>query len=243
MLLSIQDEIRCHADRHPNGRAHQLRLTPLHEAHQKVIHWHVEAPGRVRVHRDAHGNLTHTLTLAAAPALPIVRIEGMVETSDEPTILPEGYLPAAIYRGITPLTEAGDELARFARDCLDDEPDPVYGLFDLMAAVRDQVNVLSCLPYDGSTAQAAFALGAGSVEDLTHVFIAACRSLGIPARYVSGYRYARGEERMLGHAWAETWVTDLGWIGFDILHNRTANGELCKLAVGRDYSEARPLRC
>lgn len=243
MLLSIQEEIRCQAERQPNTRTHQLRLTPVHEAHQKVIRWHVEAPGRARVHRDAHGNLTHTLTLADPIAAPVVRIEGLVETSDEPVILSEGYLPAAIYRSVTPLTEAGEELEGFARDCLDDEPDPVYGLFDLMAAVRSQVNVLSCLPYGGNTAQAAFALGAGSVEDLAHVFIAACRSLGIPARYVSGYRYARGEERMLGHAWAEAWVTDLGWIGFDIMNNRTANGELCKLAVGRDYSEARPLRC
>lgn len=243
MLLSIQDEIRCQGQGHAPGRSRQLRLTPSQEPHQKVIHWHVEVPGQVRLHRDAHGNLTHILTLPAVTEHPVVRIEGMVETADEPVILPEGYLPAAIYRGITPLTAADSALADFARDCLDDEPDPVYGLFDLMAAVRKQVNVLSCLSYSGKSANEVFGLGAGALEDLIHVFIAACRSLGIPARYVSGYRYARAAERVVGHAWAEAWVTDLGWIGFDVLHNRTANGELCKLAVGRDYSEAQPLRC
>ena len=65
-----------------------------------------------------------------------------------------------------------------------------------------------------TTAAEAFALKRGVCQDFTHIFIAAARSLGIPARYVGGY-FHRGDgvvEQDAGHAWAEAYVPELGWI-------------------------------
>src|SRR5207237_250921 len=63
----------------------------------------------------------------------------------------------------------------------------------------------------------AFTLKPGVCQDYAHVFIACARSGGIPARFVSGH-FLRSDgmvNQAAGHAWAEAFVPDLGWIGFD----------------------------
>ena len=69
-----------------------------------------------------------------------------------------------------------------------------------------------------TTAAEALARGAGVAQDHAHVFIACCRRLGVPARYVSGY--LRNDDPGLhvgrtSHSWAEAWVPGLDWVGFD----------------------------
>ena len=69
----------------------------------------------------------------------------------------------------------------------------------------------------GRGAEEALAAGRGVCQDQAHVFIACARSMGMPARYVSGYLRLDGrDEASATHAWAEAWVPDLGWVGFDV---------------------------
>jgi transglutaminase-like putative cysteine protease len=98
--------------------------------------------------------------------------------------------------------------------------------------------------HPATTAAEAFALKRGVCQDLTHVFIAAARSLGIPARYVGGYfRRADGvSEQDAGHAWAEAFVPELGWIAFDAANGICATDAHVRVAVGLDYLGAAPLR-
>jgi transglutaminase-like putative cysteine protease len=83
-----------------------------------------------------------------------------------------------------------------------------------------------------------------SVRDQAHVFIACCRHLGVPARFVSGYLHsakAAVDGYIAGHAWAEAWVANQ-WRGFDLASTR-ANGEgHLVLAIGADYLDASPIR-
>jgi transglutaminase-like putative cysteine protease len=97
-------------------------------------------------------------------------------------------------------------------------------------------------------------------QDLTHIFIAAARALGAPARYVAGYfrqgdgtfaegaRKAAGEvasqsaDHEAGHAWAEVHVPDLGWVGFDPVNGVCATDHHVRVAVGLDYLGAAPVR-
>jgi transglutaminase-like putative cysteine protease len=78
------------------------------------------------------------------------------------------------------------------------------------------------LRFEGAAQSAAttLALRSGACRDLTVLFLAACRSLGIPARFVSGYQ-ARAQtpdgQRHL-HAWAEVFRPGLGWAGWDPMH-------------------------
>lgn len=241
MLLAIQHETRYQPDPGSGPRIQRLRLTPRQEASQVIANWTLDVPGPTQTRRDAHGNMTHWLTLGESAEEIVLRVNGLVETEDEAVVGAENDLPLAVYLAATQQTQGSAELTEFARDCLSCEPDPVYGLFDLMTAVRRQVPNLSCISYAGGSAAEAFAFGAGSMEDLAHVYIAACRTVGIPARYVSGYVHTGPQTPVASHVWSEAWVNDLGWIGFDITNNRTTDGRLCKLAIGRDHSEACPV--
>ena len=86
--------------------------------------------------------------------------------------------------------------------------------------------------------------GRGVCQDHAHVFISAARSLGIPARYVSGYLLAGtgGEPSDANHAWAEAWLDDLGWVGFDPANGVCPTDCYVRLASGLDAAFAAPIR-
>jgi transglutaminase-like putative cysteine protease len=83
----------------------------------------------------------------------------------------------------------------------------------------------------------------GVCQDYAHVMIAFCRSQGIPARYVSGYFYngKTGDENEASHAWMEVFLPGYGWKAWDPTHNREADARYVKLAIGRDYDDAKPV--
>jgi transglutaminase-like putative cysteine protease len=80
-------------------------------------------------------------------------------------------------------------------------------------------------------------------QDHAHVFIACCRFLGVPARYVSGYLYTAqdSDAPVASHAWAEAWVVDR-WRSFDVTNGRPAGEHHVRIAIGADYLEASPVR-
>jgi transglutaminase-like putative cysteine protease len=79
-------------------------------------------------------------------------------------------------------------------------------------------------------------------QDQAHVFIACCRARGIPARYVSGYVHPGDAPHAASHAWADAYLPEQGWISIDVTHRRFASSSLCRLAIGRDYLSASPVR-
>ena len=95
-----------------------------------------------------------------------------------------------------------------------------------------------------TTAAQAFALRRGVCQDLTHIFITAARLIGAPARYVGGHFYrADGVTAQdAGHAWAEVFVENLGWIGFDPTNGICTSEAHVRVAVGLDYLGAAPVR-
>ncbi len=89
--------------------------------------------------------------------------------------------------------------------------------------------------------------GKGVCQDYSHVMIALARSWGIPSRYVSGYLFlegAPGEQSPQGasHAWAEFWLPEIGWTGFDPTNNSVVDHRHIRIARGRDYSDVAPTR-
>ena len=90
----------------------------------------------------------------------------------------------------------------------------------------------------------ALAQGRGVCQDHTHLFVSAARSLGIPARYVSGYLLAdeAGHALRETHAWAEAWVDGLGWIGFDATNGLCVTELYVRLCSGLDAHDAAPVR-
>lgn len=89
----------------------------------------------------------------------------------------------------------------------------------------------------------------GVCQDFAQLMIASLRSIGIPARYVSGYiltHPAPGKPRLIGadatHAWVEAWCPGHGWLGLDPTNGKAVSDEFVTLAIGRDYGDVIPLR-
>ena len=85
----------------------------------------------------------------------------------------------------------------------------------------------------------------GVCQDFAHVMIAMCRSLGIPARYASGYFYDSGHTGLRGaqasHAWCEVYLLNGGWYGLDPTNNKVVDDSYVKVATGRDYHDTAPV--
>jgi transglutaminase-like putative cysteine protease len=79
----------------------------------------------------------------------------------------------------------------------------------------------------------------GVCQDFAHLMIGLCRSLKIPARYVSGYLAT--EDASATHAWVEVYLPGIGWRGLDPTHNRQLNETYVKIGHGRDYGDVPPV--
>lgn len=88
-------------------------------------------------------------------------------------------------------------------------------------------------------ASEALALGRGVCQDFSHLMLAACRSQGLPARYVSGYLYNNGHTAA-SHAWVDVYLRGQGWLSLDPTHDREQTGEYVRVAIGRDYADVPP---
>ena len=124
---------------------------------------------------------------------------------------------------------------------------------ELALALMHQVHAeFDYLPQSTSVttgALEALALRHGVCQDFAHVLIGACRSLGLAARYVSGYLLTRpppGQPRLVGadasHAWAAVWCPPFGWLALDPTNDVAVGADHVTLAWGRDYADVAPLR-
>lgn len=101
-----------------------------------------------------------------------------------------------------------------------------------------------------TTAIQAFALSAGVCQDFSHIMIAVCRSVGVPARYVSGYIRTLpppGKPRLEGadamHAWVSVWTgKEGGRLDFDPTNGVRVLDKHIAVAVGRDNEDTAPVR-
>jgi transglutaminase-like putative cysteine protease len=89
----------------------------------------------------------------------------------------------------------------------------------------------------------------GVCQDFAHLAIACVRSMGLPARYISGYLETLpppGKEKLTGvdatHAWFAVFIPGSGWVDFDPTNNQTPNGQYITACWGRDYNDIAPLK-
>lgn len=219
-----------------------IRLSPYPSARQRVLDWRVELPAPAVTMTDAFGNITHVLTLDVPHQDIRLLAHGRVEVDDSDDGEPAGPVNPRVFLRSTPLTEADGAIRAFVapmRPLVRSRP--VMGVTDLMHALVERLPFGKGLTSADTTAAQAFAIGKGVCQDQVQVFIAGCRELGLPARYVSGYRYSPDRSDVSSHAWAEVWLAHR-WIGFDVSHAVSAGSLLLKLATGLDYLDACPVR-
>ncbi|MCY4396635.1 MAG: transglutaminase family protein [Rhodospirillaceae bacterium] len=254
MHLRIESATTYAYDRPPRHSTQYLRLTPQSGPGQTVGRWDISAPGALTAWNDMFGNRCHTLSVERpGPALEIA-VAGTVETRDTAGILPPSpadALPDAVYLRDTGYTGADHGIADFAEPWRDAcRADRLAGLHELMTAIHAEIAYVEGATSVLTTAGEAFAERRGVCQDHAHILIAAARSLGIPARYVSGYLWtgetgetgAGGAAFSASHAWAECRIEELGWVSFDPANGVCANDAYVRVAVGFDYATACPVR-
>lgn len=248
MRLKLRHETRYDYAEPARGAIQILRLTPRNHASQFVRSWRVEIDADCRLDRDedAYGNICHTFSIDGPLDGLRILVEGEVDAEDDAGMV-RGALerfPAAYWASHTPLTEPTAGIAEFAADLAGQEGgDTLAFLHQLNATIHRDFAFVPGETHAATRAGEAFEARKGVCQDFAHVFTAAARSRGVPARYVSGY-FLRSDtnEQEAGHAWAEAYVPTLGWIGFDPAHGLCTGARYIRLAIGRDYLEASPIR-
>lgn len=223
----------------------QVRLTPKTHGAQKVLHWEttVEGGRKELSFEDSHRNRVDLISFTPGTTAITVTSGGEVELSQSHGVIGMhgGFMPLWMFERVTPLTRAGAGVRRLAASVATDA-EPLPRLHALMAAVRDVVVYEPGRSHVGSTAEEVVQAGYGVCQDHAHVFIAAARHMGVPARYVSGYLLmAEQENQQATHAWAEAFVPGLGWVGFDPPNDICPDLHHVRVATGLDYRDAAPV--
>jgi transglutaminase-like putative cysteine protease len=246
MLLTIRHETVYHYTAALTYTIQQLRLSPRAEAQQRTLAWHISSSGNRHPYIDAFGNLSHTLTVTKPHHEVRIIAEGTVAV----TPLQQGRLPQAgefsplVFTVPTQLTQATAAVMEFAHRNLRSGADSRQ-LLELAQAICAAVAYQSGSTAVTSSADDALALGQGVCQDHAHLFLACCHIAGIPARYVSGYIDPGNTSHAESHAWVDVWVQEsgfAGWISIDVTHACFASDNYCRLAIGRDYDSAAPVR-
>ena len=188
-----------------------LRLTPCGFDSQYVTGWRigVDIDTMLRQNEDEHGNIVSTFSHHGAPVERLtVWASGEVETSDAAGVMRGTIerLPPEMYLRESRLAHANGALRAFAKEAAAGAADPLDGLHRLMGELHRVMAFDPFKPDDPESAVEAFALRRGRARDFAHIFIACARFLGLPARYICGYRAADEAGGEPGaHAWAEAY--------------------------------------
>jgi transglutaminase-like putative cysteine protease len=248
MRLSIEHETHYRFDAPANHSIQYLRLTPRADSCQSVITWTVHAPGKAKRWTDGFGNFAHVCVQNGVhDAVPVV-VRGEVETVDTCGMLPaEDGLPPLMFLRESPYTRVEGGISDFAKPFVERRADEgtIATLHAMMLQLHTTVAYRAGLTSVATTAAEALEQGTGVCQDHAHLYIACCRVLGVPARYVSGYLYSQegDQPHLASHAWAEAYIDEqIGWVSFDATNCQCATDAYVRLAVAFDYAGAAPIR-
>lgn len=244
MRLKITHTTRYHYDEPVAYALQRLRLVPLDGPGQDVKKWELDIEGATQEVRfiDQFGNDTRLVSVSGDPHMISVEARGEIETKDTAGVIGHhrGFAPLWLFLRQTDLTDPGEGTAELL-GAMPAQKD-VGWLHELVSRIRDRVAYEVGATNAATSAEEALAHGKGVCQDHAHIFLAAARAAGIPARYVSGYLLIDGQtDQVASHAWVEGHVDGLGWVGFDVSNGISPDERYVKIAVGRDYRNAMPI--
>ncbi|MGH6665299.1 MAG: transglutaminase family protein [Pseudolabrys sp.] len=249
MRIHISHATIYRYEKPPTGVIQLLRLTPRNHEGQYVVNWRVDLSEDCLLHQheDAFGNTTHSFTAEGPFNELSVTVEAEVDNHDTHSIVRGAVerFPPQLFLRETSLTQPDNAIIDFVSGArADSGGEPLPLLHGLMTALNREIKFDADPTHTATTAAEAFALRRGVCQDITHIYIAAARRLGFPARYIGGHFYrADGvTEQEAGHAWAEVHVEHLGWVGFDPTNGIGTTPAHVRVAAGLDYLGAAPVR-
>jgi transglutaminase-like putative cysteine protease len=257
MILEVQHETRLEYTEPVTEWVCEVRMEPASDADQSCHSFHLAVTPLAEVHRyqDGFGNHVHHFNLLSVRGPVRILAASIVETDPRPrdaavAVASRATYPCHFEAGLEALDflkfrgpiRPGPRLARLVETL---RPTPGARLVDVVAGVGSYIHAhfeyapdvtLASSPSDDVLEH-----GKGVCQDFTHLMIAVLRSFGVPARYVSGYIH-RPDKKSQSHAWCETLLPDVGWIGIDPTNNCFVNDHFVKVATGRDFTDVPPNR-
>jgi transglutaminase-like putative cysteine protease len=227
----------------------EVRLRPMDGNGQRCLEFGLDVSAGIepRTFRDGFGNVVHYFNLVRPHSRLSVIGRSVVDTGLEREDDPGEDLVQDFLRFRSPVKDVPGvhELARRHPIAdLQSGPDVERALDELTLTINREFEYNRAVTNVYSAVDEVLALRAGVCQDFAHLFIAVARSMGVPARYVSGYIHDPRGRGVAGasHAWGEAWIPNTGWVGYDATRPVRISENHVRIAVGRDYSDAAPTR-
>jgi len=180
---------------------------------------------------------------AAGTSLPWEELRSLLETPPD-----EAARDAVQYMFDSPFTVFTADVAAYALKSFTPGRPVLEAAVELMHRIHDEFRYDTTVTDTTTPVDKVYEIRAGVCQDLAHAGIAAMRSLGLPARYVSGYLMTRpppGKPRMVGadasHAWFSVFAPPFGWVDLDPTNAVIVGEGHVTAAWGRDYGDVAPV--
>ncbi|MFA6623446.1 MAG: transglutaminase family protein [Fibrobacteraceae bacterium] len=222
-------------------------------------------PAAMQVRTDIFGNPVNAFSVESRHTEFRAVAEG--EVSVEPVALPDVKISwenvlmrlcsvqsaedtdAVKYTFPSPLVAWDDGIKKFATDFFTSGRDYLEALISMMTSISSEFKYLPMSTRIGTPVSEILRERHGVCQDFAHLMTGALRSIGLPARYVSGYlrtHHAQTAEANIGadatHAWASAYVPGAGWVDFDPTNNLVVSDQHVTVAWGRDFGDVSPLK-
>jgi transglutaminase-like putative cysteine protease len=241
----------------------EARMQPRSDGLQRCLRFGLSTvpASRILMYQDHDGNIVHHFNIPGRHARLSLTAEALVDCEAPPPV-PERldgnawtqldaiaaagecweFLAPSAFARPTPLLQALAGELQVARAA-----DPVSLLRRVAAEMYARLEYAPQATRVDSPIDDALSARLGVCQDFAHVFIALARSVGVPARYVSGYLFhsldaAHRSSDGATHAWAEVLLPGFGWIGIDPTNNVFTTERHVRVAIGRDYADVPPTR-
>lgn len=246
MQLNITHTTEYRYDAPVDYGLQQVRLTPMARDGQKTLHWDITIEGGKKELSfiDQYSNHVDLISIEPGSQSVVIHCKGEVDVSTASGIIGphRGHMALWNYKRQTQLTKAGTNVAGLIEKLGGNHADDISMAHALSALIVEHVPYQIGKTDADTNAEDALTIGAGVCQDHAHIFLSAMRSLGFPARYVSGYLMMNDRvDQDATHAWAEAYFDDIGWVGFDVSNGYSPDERYVCVATGLDYSDASPV--
>lgn len=259
MLLRILHQTQYRYSRPVSRNVNELRLHPASGDPQRIQFCVLKVlpAARLRTYRDLRMNRVHFFEIHEPHEALLIELQARVRTQ---TQYPEGRLPLGTsfddlgeavpdaYREFllgSRYVSIDPDFWRLAIDIREDRTDVFETARAIMSHIHTHWRYEPQSTVVNTHALEVLKSRRGVCQDFSHLMLSLCRTLGIPARYVSGYLFNGNDAHLRGaqasHAWCEVWLPGLGWYGLDPTNNQIADERYVKIATGRDYHDAAPV--
>src|SRR6202453_3839859 len=267
MYYSIRHLTKFRYSRHAIESLMGARMQPRSDGPQRCLSFQliVEPKARVQLYRDYLCNMVHHFDVQGRHKQLSIVADALVDV--QPPALPQA-LSRAAWDELDDMIAAGDYiemlmpsqfgqstelLEEFAHELGVEsrakarQRDPLEFVLNLNALLYSKIAYVPKSTRVDSPIDHALESRQGVCQDFAHIMIALTRRIGIPCRYVSGYLFHKAEIKTRSavaatHAWMETLLPGLGWVGLDPTNNVLAGERHVRTSVGRDYADVPPTK-